>query len=61
MILTETFQSFEAKYRGDSKAAEGYLAYGDSPRNPALDVSELAAYTTVANLMMNLDAVLNKE
>ena len=42
-------------------AAEKLLAVGDTKRNEALDVSELAAYTMVANLILNLDETVTKE
>ena len=35
--------------------------YGEAARSPELDTSELAAYATVASLMMNTDAFVNKE
>ena len=34
---------------------------GESPRDPALDASELAAYSAVAGLILNLDEVVTKE
>ncbi|TVS19333.1 MAG: DUF1553 domain-containing protein [Planctomycetaceae bacterium] len=36
------------------------LAVGESPTDPSLDPAELAAWTMLANQMMNLDEVLNK-
>ena len=33
---------------------------GESPANDKLDSSELAAYTMVASLLLNLDETLNK-
>jgi hypothetical protein len=34
---------------------------GERPRNETLDVPELAAYTMVANLILNLDETITKE
>jgi hypothetical protein len=34
---------------------------GDSARDSALDVSELAAYTGVASLLLNLDEAVTKQ
>jgi hypothetical protein len=34
---------------------------GESPLNTKLNASELAAYTTVASLILNLDATVTKE
>ncbi len=60
-ILVETFQSHLAKYQGDKAAAEKLVAIGDSKRNESLDPVELAAYTLVCNLILNLDEVVTKE
>ncbi len=60
-VLLDTYDSFATKYRSDPKAAEEYLSYGESKRNAKTDASELASYTTVASLMMNLDEAVTKE
>jgi hypothetical protein len=60
-VLLDTLDSFGAKYGSDPKAAEAYLSYGESKRNIKTNVAELAAYTTVASLMMNLDETVTKE
>jgi mono/diheme cytochrome c family protein len=41
--------------------AEALLAFGEYPRDKQLDAAELAAWTTVASVVMNLDEVLTKE
>jgi len=48
-VMLTALHRFETRYRADSKAAEEFLANGDSPRDPSLDAAELAAYTTVAS------------
>ena len=48
-------------YRQDRAAALKLLAVGESPRNPRLDVSELAAYTTVTSVIFNLDETITKD
>ena len=60
-IVLKTFQDFEALYGRDPKAAEQFLKYGDSPRRPGLAPGQLAAYTTVASLLLNMDATITKE
>ena len=40
--------------------AKQLIAVGESKPDPALDVSTLAAWTMLANELMNLDEVLNK-
>ncbi len=49
------------RYRQDRPAALKLVSAGESPRNPTLDVGELAAYTAVAGLILNLDEVITKE
>ncbi|HUF62985.1 MAG TPA: PSD1 and planctomycete cytochrome C domain-containing protein [Verrucomicrobiales bacterium] len=60
-ILEEIFQSHLAKYQGDKSAAEKLAGIGESKRNESLDPVELAAYTLVCNLILNLDEVVTKE
>jgi hypothetical protein len=60
-ILLDTFEAFDTKYRTNPKAAENYLSYGEAVRNTSLDAADLAAYTTVANLIFNLDEAVTKE
>ena len=59
-VLTDVYTADLKKFRADPAAAQKLLAVGESPRNPALDPSELAAWTTVAGVILNLDEVLNK-
>jgi hypothetical protein len=34
---------------------------GESPRDETLDITELASYTMMANVILNLDRTINKE
>ncbi len=47
--------TFLAKYRADREAANAVLANGESKPPAALDAAELAAWTQVGNLLLNLD------
>ena len=60
-ILTRGMQARLARYRADPKAATALVSIGDSPRPPSLPVPELAAYTTTASVILNLDETINKE
>jgi hypothetical protein len=60
-ILLSALSKFETTYQKDPKAADDFLNYGDSPRKPGIATSELAAYTSVASMLLNLDAVITKE
>ncbi|PYV12526.1 MAG: hypothetical protein DMG07_16950, partial [Acidobacteria bacterium] len=48
------------QYRRDRAAAEKLLAVGEAPRDPGLDTLELAAFTTAASVILNLDEVVTK-
>ena len=45
-------------YRADEKAARALIAVGASGSNDSVAPSELAAYTALANIILNLDEVL---
>lgn len=60
-VLTQIFRTQLAEFQADKEAAAKLIAFGDSPVNAALDASELAAYTMLANLVMNLDETVTKE
>jgi hypothetical protein len=47
-------------YKSDPKDAEALISVGESKADKSLDRPTLAAYTMVANQLMNLDEVLNK-
>ena len=47
-------------YRNDEKAAAELLVVGESARDNALNAPHHAAWTLVANLVLNLDEALNK-
>lgn len=59
-VLLETFQAHHAEYQADPDAALKAVSVGESKRDEALDPRELAAYTLVANLILNLDETLTK-
>ncbi len=60
-ILMRMLQQHLADYQADVPSAEKLLAIGEAKRNEALPPAELAAYTMVANLILNLDEVVTKE
>jgi hypothetical protein len=59
-IVQEALQQHLSKYRGNIEAAKEAVSYGESKRDEKLDVAELAAYTLVANLLLNLDETVTK-
>ena len=48
------------RFHKDPKAAEKLLAVGESKRDEKLDVVELAAWTTIASTLLNLDETITK-
>ncbi len=50
-----------AQYRADSASAEKLLSAGESPRDESIDTAELAAYTTAASVILNLDEVITRQ
>ena len=60
-ILVEGFEHYLSEYRRDQQAAKKLISAGESPLKQELDAAELAAYTAVGSLILNLDEVLTKE
>lgn len=60
-ILLPLYQQALEKFRKDEKSAAKLLAVGETPRDPALNPAELAAWTTIASTIMNLDEAITKE
>jgi hypothetical protein len=60
-VLRDGFRDQLRRYRHDPKAAARLVSVGEYPRDETLDVAELAAYTAVANLILNLDETITKE
>ncbi len=59
-VLRQIFDRQHAAYRQDHEAATRLLSVGESPRNEKLDIAELAAWTTVASVILNLDETVTK-
>src|ERR1043166_3189448 len=59
-VLERVLHKFERKYQHDPEAAKKLIAVGESPAPEGNIPSELAAYTMVASLLLNLDETLNK-
>ncbi len=59
-ILAEALAKHETTFRADVDAASKLIAYGESNPDATLDPAELAAWTLVANLILNLHEVITK-
>ena len=59
-VVRESLDGLLAYYKAHLDDAARLIAVGDSKADPGLDVPMLAAWTMLANELMNLDEVLNK-
>jgi hypothetical protein len=60
-ILTDGFNRYLKTYTNDTEAAGKLITIGDSKPDAKLPAPELAAYTTVASIILNLDETITKE
>ena len=58
--LRGAYESHLGSFRQDAKAAQDLIEVGESKPDESLDAVELAAWTMIANLILNLDEVINK-
>ncbi len=61
LVLQAGWERRLSQYRSNRKAAEELLSAGESARDTKLDAAELAAYTTAASVILNLDEVITKQ
>jgi hypothetical protein len=57
--LRSSLEKYQIRFRQSPQAAEELVSHGESPRNKALDVTELAAHTAIASVLLNLDESLS--
>ena len=60
-VLTAGFERRLAQFKADPGAAANLLATGESPVDKSLDVIQWAAFTTVGNVLLNLDEFVTRE
>jgi hypothetical protein len=59
-IIANVLAGHRERFAKDTEAATKLIAFGESKADPNLQPVELAAWTLVANLLLNLDEVINK-
>ncbi len=59
-VLVRQYEAQLAAYRDDVESAKKVLAVGESPVSENLDPAQLAAWTLVANVILNLDETMTK-
>ena len=60
-VLLKSLQRNIQRYSADQKAAEQLISFGESQADESLKTHELAAYTVIASMLLNLDEVINRE
>jgi hypothetical protein len=60
-ILQRAYDRFAADFRANPQAADALLKTGESPVRDRLDRADLAAYASVASLLLNMDEAITKE
>jgi len=59
-IIRQTLDQHLAAYKARPEEAKQAITYGESKPDPSLDAPELAAWTLVTNLLLNLDEMVTK-
>ncbi len=59
-IAGEALATHQSHYQADPEAAKQLISYGESAVDDQRDASELASYTMLANLILNLDESVTK-
>ena len=60
-LLKTAYQEYKNAFKNDLEGAEQLIAIGESEPDSSLDPRELAAATTLANTLLNLDETVTKE
>jgi Protein of unknown function (DUF1553)/Protein of unknown function (DUF1549)/Concanavalin A-like lectin/glucanases superfamily/Planctomycete cytochrome C len=60
-ILRDNLNYHRDYFAGRKESIDQYLKEGDTPSDPALDRRELAAYASVASLILNMDEMVTKQ
>jgi len=59
-VLLDVYRGAAKRFQANAEEAKKLLAVGDSEFDKSLDVSELAAWSMVANMILNLDETITK-
>ena len=60
-ILRASLNRYRDRYQTDPEDAEKYLTAGEQERDESIEAPELAAYTAVASMLLNLDETITRE
>ena len=59
-ILQSTLENHLSQFQSDPESAQQLIKIGESMANESIETTKLAAWTMIANLILNLDEVLTK-
>ena len=59
-VLTQLLDDHRAQYASNPKAAEAILTVGISPQPKNIDTAELAAWTSVSRVLLNLNETITR-
>jgi hypothetical protein len=59
-LVANTLTKHQNRYASDEAAAKELITYGESKPDEMIPAADLAAYTLIANLILNLDETVNK-
>jgi len=59
-VIRQVLEERLENYRKDEQAAEKFLSVGSFKAKDCFEKSELAAWTTIASMMLNLDETVTK-
>ena len=60
-VLVDGLHHHLDRYQTHRTTALQLVSEGEYPRNQALEIAELASYTTLASLILNLDETITKQ
>ncbi|MBI1314525.1 DUF1553 domain-containing protein [bacterium] len=60
-ILQAALDEYRDQFAASPKEADRLISTGESPKNTDFDAVEIAAYTALANVLLNLDEVITRE
>jgi len=60
-VLLSSLREFRSAYRQDQANASKLLSVGETKADSTLGAGELAAWTTVASMILNLDETITKQ
>ena len=59
-VVSTVLEAARQRFQGDPAAAEQFLAAAGGPVPDGVDRPSLAAWTTIASLILNLDETISK-